>query len=131
MLIFQFYDMPKTQQIYFTKKKNAQFSRTILNYVYQFNKIEILPKDKNFHSLTDFIIFASAIYPKFISSKSRKSTTKGIYLMQTAKPNNEKVDSSFKHHFKDEHYSIKVEINKDFNDIHVFVKDNLNFFDVI
>ena len=24
-----------------------------------------------------------------------------------------------------------MEINKDFNDIHVFVKDNLNFFDVI
>ena len=58
--------MPKTQQIYFTEKKNAQFSRTILNYVHQFNKIEILPKDKNFHSLTDFIISASAIYPKFI-----------------------------------------------------------------
>ena len=121
----------KSSTSLFYQKKNTQFSRTILKSVHQFNKIEILPKDKNCFSLTDFIIFASAVYPKFISSKPRKSTSKGIYLVLTAIPNDEKVNSSFKQHFKDEHYSIKVEIDKDFNDIHVFVKDNLNYFDVI
>ena len=76
----------------------------------------------------DFIIFASSIYPKFISNKPRRSTAKGIYLIITAIPNDEKANKE-QFSTKDEHYSIRVEIDKDFADIHIFVKDNLNYFD--
>ena len=72
----------------------------------------------------DFIIFASSIYPKFISNKPRRSTAKGIYLIITAIPNDEKANKE-QFSTKDEHYSIRVEIDKDFADIHIFVKDNL------
>lgn len=121
-------DHDKSQTTLFYRRKNSHFTKTILDSKHQFNKIEILPKEKKCFSLTDFIIFASATYPKFISAKPRRSTAKGIYLILTAIPNDQRINNE-QIITKDEHFSIRVEFDKDFNEIHIFVKDNLNYFD--
>lgn len=58
---------------------------------------------------------------KFISNKLRRSTAKGIDLVITTVLKNDKANIE-KTSTKDEPYSNRVEINKDFNDINIFDK---------
>lgn len=107
------------------RKKNDKFSNTLLKSSHQFNKIEIVPEDNDCFSLLDFINFASATYPRFVTCKPERTSAKNAYLSLVAIPN---VLQMNKLPTKDRHFSIKVEFNKAFNEIHVFVKDDLNYF---
>lgn len=121
-------DHDKCPTTLFYQRQNTHITKTILESKHQFNKIEILPKEKKCFSLTDFIIFASATYPKFFSTQPRRSTSKRIYLILTVIPNDKRINNE-QIVAKDEHFSIQFESDKDFNEIHVFVKDHLDYFD--
>lgn len=70
----------------FYKKKDGIFSETIFRSKQHHQKIEIVPENKENCSLSDFISFACATYPKFITSWPEKSA--------------KKIVSSFNCHFK-------------------------------
>ena len=54
-------------------KKDGQFSYTVLKSQTQHQQIEIIPKNKNKFSFIDFVQFAYATYPDFITFQPEKS----------------------------------------------------------
>ncbi|KAK8888448.1 hypothetical protein M9Y10_039525 [Tritrichomonas musculus] len=94
------------------RKKNDKFSNTLLKSSHQFNKIEIVPENKDCFSL-------------LVTCKPQRTSAKNAYLSLVAIPN---VLQMNKPPTKDRHFSIKVEFNKAFNEIHFFFKDDLNYF---
>ena len=109
------------------RMKNGTFSKTILNSSRQHQKIEIIPENKNEFSLFDFITFAYSTYPQFITEPPERSTSKGIYLTLHSKPNKREICQEILSS-RQKLYSIRIEIDENFKDIRVFVKDFLNYF---
>ena len=102
------------------------FSR-IINSTKQHQKIEIIPENKNQFSLFDFITFAYSTYPQFITGPPERSVSKGVYLTLHSNPNNREICQEILSS-NQKLYSIRIEIDVNFNDIRVFVKDYLKYF---
>ena len=116
------------EYLYF-QKKNGKFSNAVLKSNHQHKRIEIVPKDKESFTLSDFIKFAFVTFPEFITAPIEKSNNDQFSISLTAYPNPNgcyKINDIPK--LKGRNYSFRVEIDKDFNNIHVYVKDYLNYF---
>lgn len=106
------------------KRKDCNFTRAILKSENQHQKIEIVPENKDCFSFSDFIIFAYSSYPAFLTCQPEKSKVLGRHLVLTSIPNI-RFEQAIN---QKRYYSLRVEFNSDFNDIHVYVKDGLNYF---
>ena len=112
----------------FYQKKEGVFSDTVLKSNHQHQQIEIVPMNKEKFTLSDFITFAYATYPKFITSQPERSTKNNVYIILTAIPNVTTEHIQPVYNNQNRSYSIRVEFDYDFNNIHVYVKNNLDYF---